>query len=239
MEIELDEDADIARIARTAKVIAVVGLSADESRPSWGVARYLQAQGFRIIPVNPGEAGREILGETVYAHLSDIPREARVDMVDIFRRSSAVPAIVTEANSPTRGSTPAMMENEIASGINASATTSPANTSVRNTFGESRRGRAEGSLDSTEEAIVTFAVGGRRSGRAQRRGPRRRTLPSREGILRTVAVDLSAGSQPARVVRGIGVRPVRPQGHRPRRRPLRRPLDARRRARSRAAPPTR
>ena len=97
MEIELDEDADIARIARTAKVIAVVGLSADESRPSWGVARYLQAQGFRIIPVNPGEAGREILGETVYAHLSDIPREARVDMVDIFRRSSAVPAIVTEA----------------------------------------------------------------------------------------------------------------------------------------------
>ncbi len=97
MDIDLDDDRDISRIAHDAKVIAVVGLSADETRPSWGVARYLQAQGFRIIPVNPGNAGEEILGETVYASLSDIPPDARVDMVDIFRRSSAVPDIVNEA----------------------------------------------------------------------------------------------------------------------------------------------
>ena len=97
MEIDLEDDQDIARIARSTKVIAVVGLSADETRPSWGVARYLQAQGFRVIPVNPGQAGGEILGETVYATLSDIPKDAQVDMVDIFRRSSAVPGIVDEA----------------------------------------------------------------------------------------------------------------------------------------------
>lgn len=97
MEIDLEDDQDIARIAHSAKVIAVVGLSADDARPSWGVARYLQAQGFRVIPVNPGEAGGEILGETVYASLSDIPRDAQVDMVDIFRRSSAVQGIVDEA----------------------------------------------------------------------------------------------------------------------------------------------
>lgn len=99
MDLDLDEDQDIARIATTAKVIAVVGLSPNQSRPSWGVARYLQSQGYRVIPVNPGHAGQTILGETVYARLSDIPPETGVDMVDIFRRSDAVAAIVDEVMS--------------------------------------------------------------------------------------------------------------------------------------------
>lgn len=88
---------EIEQIARETKVIAVVGLSPKEERPSYGVARYLQSQGFRIIPVNPGHEGKEILGETVYADLASIPAEAKVDMVDIFRRSEAVPEIVDEA----------------------------------------------------------------------------------------------------------------------------------------------
>ena len=97
MELELEDDEDIRRIARTNRVVAVVGLSPNEARPSWGVARYLQSQGFRVIPVNPGHAGKVILGETVYASLSDVPRDAGVQMVDVFRRSEAVPAIVDEA----------------------------------------------------------------------------------------------------------------------------------------------
>lgn len=97
MELELEGDEDIRRIARTNRVIAMVGLSPNEARPSWGVARYLQSQGFRVIPVNPGHEGKVILGEIVYASLSDIPDDAGVQMVDVFRRSDAVPAIVDEA----------------------------------------------------------------------------------------------------------------------------------------------
>ena len=97
MEVDFKDDEDIARIVRDVKVIAVVGLSANEARPSWGVARYLQANGFRVIPVNPGHAGGKILGETVYASLSEIPKSAQVQMVDIFRKSDAVGPIVEEA----------------------------------------------------------------------------------------------------------------------------------------------
>lgn len=91
------EDAAIARIAHGVKVIAIVGMSPNEARPSWGVARYLQSQGFRIIPVNPGHAGQTILNETVYADLAAIPKDAGVQMVDIFRRSDAVSGIVAQA----------------------------------------------------------------------------------------------------------------------------------------------
>src|SRR5690606_1898280 len=87
----------IERIVRETKTIAIVGLSPKEDRPSWGVARYLQSQGFRIIPINPGQAGKELLGETVYPDLSAIPAEAHVDMVDIFRRPEAVGPVVDEA----------------------------------------------------------------------------------------------------------------------------------------------
>jgi len=82
-------------ILQRTKVIAVVGISANETRPSHAVARYLQQKGFRIIPVNPGLAGQKLLGETVYADLKSVPDA--VDMVDIFRKSEAVPAIVDEA----------------------------------------------------------------------------------------------------------------------------------------------
>lgn len=90
-------DDDIARIARSTRCIAMIGLSPNEARPSWGVARYLKSQGFRVIPVNPAEAGSTILDEQVYADLHAIPAEAGVDMIDIFRRSDAVPTIVDQA----------------------------------------------------------------------------------------------------------------------------------------------
>ena len=80
-------------ILREARTIAVVGLSPHPGRPSHDVARYLQAQGYRIVPVNPTE--QEILGEPSYASLSDIPFP--VDLVDVFRRPEYVPAIAEEA----------------------------------------------------------------------------------------------------------------------------------------------
>lgn len=90
-------DHDISRIARTTRSIAIVGLSPNETRPSWGVARYLKSQGFRVIPVNPALAGHTILDERVYADLLAIPADAAVDMVDIFRRPEAVPEVVRQA----------------------------------------------------------------------------------------------------------------------------------------------
>ena len=98
MDAELMEDEDVARIARSARVIAVVGLSPNEARPSWGVARYLKSQGYRIIPVNPGHAGSTILDERVYPDLRAIPPEVVVDMVDIFRRPEQVPPVVAVAS---------------------------------------------------------------------------------------------------------------------------------------------
>ena len=77
------------------KVIAAVGVSPNPIRPSYFVARYLGFKGYRVIPVNPGHAGKILFGEKVYAQLSDI--KETVDMIDIFRRSEAVPAIVDEA----------------------------------------------------------------------------------------------------------------------------------------------
>ncbi|EEB86150.1 CoA-binding protein [Roseobacter sp. GAI101] len=78
-----------------AKRIAVVGVSLNPVRPSYFVARYLKLKGFDVIPVNPGHAGEMLFGARVVAGLGDI--EGRVDMVDIFRRSDAVPPIVEEA----------------------------------------------------------------------------------------------------------------------------------------------
>ncbi|MGZ2258424.1 CoA-binding protein [Roseobacter sp. A03A-229] len=75
--------------------IAVVGVSMNPVRPSYYVARYLDLKGFEVVPVNPGHAGQMLFGREVRATLSDI--EGAVDMVDIFRRSEAVPQIVDEA----------------------------------------------------------------------------------------------------------------------------------------------
>ena len=83
----------IAEILKTARTIAVVGLSAKRYRPSYGVAEYLQKAGYRIIPVNPRET--ELLGERCYPDLESVPEA--VDIVDIFRRSEFVPGIVEAA----------------------------------------------------------------------------------------------------------------------------------------------
>jgi predicted CoA-binding protein len=88
-----NDEAGIAELLATAKTIAVVGLSSKSSRPSFGVAQMLQASGYRIIPVNPGES--QILGEKCYATLEDIPE--KIDIVDVFRRSEYVAEVVDAA----------------------------------------------------------------------------------------------------------------------------------------------
>lgn len=88
-------DRHLRAILGSVKTIAVVGASANRSRPVYIVMKYLLSKGFKVIPINPGHAGGEILGQTVHAHLGDIPEP--VDMVDIFRRPEAVPGIVDEA----------------------------------------------------------------------------------------------------------------------------------------------
>src|SRR5439155_10922087 len=85
--------AEAIRRALDGRTIAVVGLSSNPARASYGVARYLQRQGYRIIPVNPNE--REVLGEPAYPSLYDLP--VPVDVVDVFRRSEYVPEIVDAA----------------------------------------------------------------------------------------------------------------------------------------------
>lgn len=93
----MTSDADIRDILSTTRVIAVVGFSPNPDRPSNGVARFLQRQGFRVIPINPGIAGQVHLGETVFSDLASIPNDVAVDMVDIFRQPDAVPGIVDQA----------------------------------------------------------------------------------------------------------------------------------------------
>lgn len=85
----------IREILDSVKTVALVGASTNWNRPSYFVMKYLQAKGYRVIPVNPGVAGQEILGETVYASLKDIPEP--VDMVDVFRNSEAAGPIADEA----------------------------------------------------------------------------------------------------------------------------------------------
>jgi len=80
-------------ILNSNRVVAIVGLSPKPDRPSYSVASYLKEKGYKIIPVNPGI--KQILGETCYPDLVSIPEA--VDVVDIFRRSEEVPAIVNEA----------------------------------------------------------------------------------------------------------------------------------------------
>lgn len=89
------DDAAIAEILRTTRTIALVGWSPHADRASNGVARFLAARGYRVIPVNPGQAGQVVLGETVRASLAEISEP--VDMVDVFRRSDAVLPVVQEA----------------------------------------------------------------------------------------------------------------------------------------------
>ncbi len=85
----------LRRILKTCRTIAVVGLSAEWHRPSYFAAKYMQSHAYRIVPVNPRYGGSEILGETCYASLLDIP--FAVDMVDVFRRSEDVLSIAEQA----------------------------------------------------------------------------------------------------------------------------------------------
>ena len=87
------KDSEIAQLLQNAKTIAVVGLSSNPSRASFGVSRFLQRQGFRVIPVNPNET--EVLGEKAYPSLTAIPE--KVDIADVFRRSDQIEGVVDDA----------------------------------------------------------------------------------------------------------------------------------------------
>lgn len=91
---EIYTNADLLRILRGVKTIAMVGASAKWQRPSFFAMKYLQEKGYRVIPVNPGAAGSAILGETVYATLADVP--GPFEMVDVFRNSDAALEIARE-----------------------------------------------------------------------------------------------------------------------------------------------
>jgi uncharacterized protein len=95
MNHERYDDAYISGILNEIKVIAMVGASANINRPSYFAMKYLLGKGFRVVPVNPGLAGQEILGQKVVASLGEI--EEPIDMVDIFRNSEAALEIVREA----------------------------------------------------------------------------------------------------------------------------------------------
>lgn len=95
MDHDSYSDAYIRDILTSHHTIAMVGASANQSRPSYFAMKYLKQKGFRVIPVNPGQAGKVILGETAYAALTDI--EEPVDIVDIFRASSAALPVTQDA----------------------------------------------------------------------------------------------------------------------------------------------
>lgn len=90
----IDNPDDLRRLLQRTRTIAVVGASSDPWRPSFGIAGYLKRAGYRVIPVNPHEAGRQLHGEAFVAALGDIGET--VDLVDVFRRPDALPALVEE-----------------------------------------------------------------------------------------------------------------------------------------------
>jgi predicted CoA-binding protein len=92
--MHMPDDSEIRDILTSVKTIAVVGWSPKPDRPSHGVAAFLKRRGYRVIPVNPGQAGQQALGETVVATLAEA---GPVDMVDIFRRSAEAGVVVDEA----------------------------------------------------------------------------------------------------------------------------------------------
>ena len=88
------DDAHMRRILREVRTIAMVGASSNWVRPSNFAMKYLQGKGYKVIPLNPGQAGKEILGEPCYASVAEIP--GTVDMIDIFRNSEAAGAVVDD-----------------------------------------------------------------------------------------------------------------------------------------------
>jgi predicted CoA-binding protein len=95
LEREVTSDADIRRILTSVKSVALVGASANPARPSYIVLKYLLGRGYRLFPVNPGLAGKPVLGAMAYASLAGVPEP--VDMVEIFRASEYAGAVVDEA----------------------------------------------------------------------------------------------------------------------------------------------
>ncbi|MFC4624261.1 CoA-binding protein [Daeguia caeni] len=90
----VQDDNQIRYILQTVKTIAMLGASPKPERPSYGVMRFLLEKGYRVIPVNPGQVGKDLHGQSFVGSLSDIAEP--VDMVDVFRESGALPAIVDE-----------------------------------------------------------------------------------------------------------------------------------------------
>ncbi len=87
-------DSMLRDILKSMKTFACVGISGNSIRPSYFVGRYLSLRGYRVIPINPAYAGQSLFGETVLDSLECIPAETNLDVVDIFRRPSEVPAII-------------------------------------------------------------------------------------------------------------------------------------------------
>ena len=89
------ENQELRVLLGDVRTIAVVGLSSRPGRPSFEVARYLQAHGYRIVPVNPRET--DVLGERAYPSLLDLPPDLSIDVVDVFRRAEHTPAVARDA----------------------------------------------------------------------------------------------------------------------------------------------
>ncbi len=90
----VSDDATIAHLLRTCRTVAIVGLSDNESRPSFNVAKYLLEKGYGVIPVNPKV--KDVLGQTCYPDLLAIPESIEIDIVNCFRKSADIAAIVDE-----------------------------------------------------------------------------------------------------------------------------------------------
>lgn len=86
---------DLREILGQVKTIALLGASPKPDRPSFGVMRFLLSKGYKVYPVNPGQAGKEILGQTVHANMAEIPEA--IDMVDVFRAPEYLGEVVSEA----------------------------------------------------------------------------------------------------------------------------------------------
>ena len=89
------DEAYVAGILRSVKTIALLGASPNAARPSFGVMNFLIGKGYQLYPVNPGQAGKEILGRMTYATLADVP--VAIDMIDVFRAPEFLDGIVDEA----------------------------------------------------------------------------------------------------------------------------------------------
>ncbi|MDA7827816.1 CoA-binding protein [Rhodobacteraceae bacterium] len=92
---ETYSDAELRKVLGAVKTVAIVGISTNPARPSYFVGRYLGLKGYTVIPINPGHAGKTLFGKTIIDDLENISQS--VDMIDIFRKSEAVPEIVDQA----------------------------------------------------------------------------------------------------------------------------------------------